>query len=115
MADDRETRTVAVIESPMVGIFYDRPAPDEPPFVRVGAKVEPGMTLCIIEAMKVFTDIPAGGHGTILEILAKCEQGVEYGQPLFRVETDDPDAFGISAFEEYQKMIWDQITRGIGG
>ena len=47
--------------------------------------MQPTTTLCIIEAMKVFTDIPAGVSGTIAEILVKSGQPVEFGQPLFRV------------------------------
>ena len=56
-----------------------------PPFVSVGSVVQPNTIVCIIEAMKVFTDIPAGVAGTIAEILVKNGQAVEYGQPLFRV------------------------------
>ena len=59
--------------------------PDAPPLVTVGSVVHPGTIVCIIEAMKVFTDIPAGVSGTIVEVLAKNGQAVEYGQPLFRV------------------------------
>ena len=74
-----------VIESPMVGTYYSSSAPDAPPFVSVGTVVQPSTTLCIIEAMKVFTDIPAGVSGTIAEILVKSGQPVEFGQPMFRV------------------------------
>lgn len=74
-----------VIESPMVGTYYTSRAPEAPPLVTVGSVVHPGTTVCIIEAMKVFTDIPAGVAGTIVEVLAKNGQPVEYGQPLFRV------------------------------
>jgi acetyl-CoA carboxylase biotin carboxyl carrier protein len=74
-----------VIESPMVGTFYSSSSPDAPPFVNVGSMVRPDATVCIIEAMKVFTDIPAGVAGTITEILVKSGQTVEFGQPLFRV------------------------------
>jgi acetyl-CoA carboxylase biotin carboxyl carrier protein len=74
-----------VIESPMVGTYYASSAPDAPVFVSVGSVVQPSTTVCIIEAMKVFTDIPAGVSGTIAEILVKNGQAVEFGQPLFRV------------------------------
>jgi acetyl-CoA carboxylase biotin carboxyl carrier protein len=74
-----------VVESPMVGTYYSSSAPDSPPFVSVGSVVQPSTTLCIIEAMKVFTDIPAGVSGTIAEILVKSGQPVEFGQPMFRV------------------------------
>jgi acetyl-CoA carboxylase biotin carboxyl carrier protein len=74
-----------VIESPMVGTYYSSSSPDVPPFVSVGAAVQADSVVCIIEAMKVFTDIPAGVSGTIAEVLVKNGQAVEFGQPLFRV------------------------------
>jgi acetyl-CoA carboxylase biotin carboxyl carrier protein len=74
-----------IIKSPMVGTYYSSSAPDSPPFVTVGSVVHSESTVCIIEAMKVFTDIPAGVSGTIAEILVKNGQPVEYDQPLFRV------------------------------
>jgi acetyl-CoA carboxylase biotin carboxyl carrier protein len=74
-----------VIESPMVGTFYSSPAPDAPPFITVGTAVRPETTACVIEAMKVFTDIPAGVSGTVTEVLVKSGQPVEFGQALFRV------------------------------
>ncbi len=79
------TAGTVVIESPMVGTFYSSSAPDAPIFVSVGSVVQPGSIVCIIEAMKVFTDIPAGVSGTIAEVLVKNGQAVEFGQPLFRV------------------------------
>ena len=75
----------AVIESPMVGTFYSSSSPDAPPFVNVGSVIRADSTVCIIEAMKVFTDIPAGVAGTIAEVLVKSGQPVEFGQPLFRL------------------------------
>jgi acetyl-CoA carboxylase biotin carboxyl carrier protein len=77
-----------IIESPMVGTFYASNSPEAPPFVQVGSVIRADTTICIIEAMKVFTDIPAGIGGTIVEILVKSGQPVEYGQPLFRVSQD---------------------------
>ena len=74
-----------VIESPMVGTYYASSSPDAPVFVNVGTTVRPDATVCIIEAMKVFTEIPAGVSGTITEILVKNGQSVEFGQPMFRV------------------------------
>jgi acetyl-CoA carboxylase biotin carboxyl carrier protein len=74
-----------VIESPMVGTFYSSSTPDAAAFVSVGSSVHPDTTVCIIEAMKVFTDIPARVAGTITEILVKNGQPVEFGQPMFRV------------------------------
>jgi acetyl-CoA carboxylase biotin carboxyl carrier protein len=74
-----------VIESPMVGTYYASSSPESPAFVAVGSPVRPDTADCIIEAMKVFTEIPAGVSGTITEILVKNGQSVEFGQPLFRV------------------------------
>jgi acetyl-CoA carboxylase biotin carboxyl carrier protein len=73
------------IESPMVGTYYASSSPESPAFVSVGSQVRSETTVCVIEAMKVFTDIPAGLSGTITEVLVKNGQPVEYGQPLFRV------------------------------
>jgi acetyl-CoA carboxylase biotin carboxyl carrier protein len=78
----------AVIPSPMVGTFYASPSPDAPPFVSVGSVVNDKTIVCIIEAMKVFTEIPAEVSGTIVEVLARSGQPVEFGQPLFRVSQE---------------------------
>jgi acetyl-CoA carboxylase biotin carboxyl carrier protein len=78
-----------VIESPMVGTYFSSSAPDAPPFVAVGSAVHADTIVCIIEAMKVFTDIPAGVSGTIAAILVKNGQPVEFAQPLFRVIPTD--------------------------
>ena len=77
-----------VIESPMVGTYYASSGPDAPPFVSVGTAIRPDTTVCVIEAMKVFTDIPAGVSGTITEVLVKSGQSVEFGQALFRVSQE---------------------------
>ena len=74
------------IRSPMVGTFYESPAPDAKPYLGMGDVVRPDSTVCLIEAMKVFTEINAGLSGKIVEILAKNGQPVEFDQPLFRVE-----------------------------
>jgi acetyl-CoA carboxylase biotin carboxyl carrier protein len=73
------------IKSPIVGTFYATPSPDSEPFVEVGSKVEENSVVCIIEAMKVMTEIKAEVRGTIAEILVKNGEAVEYGQVLFRV------------------------------
>lgn len=71
------------ITSPMVGTFYRAPAPDADPFVETGDSVEPGQTVCIIEAMKLMNEIESDATGTIKAILVENGQPVEYGQPLF--------------------------------
>ncbi|NOX53018.1 MAG: acetyl-CoA carboxylase biotin carboxyl carrier protein [Planctomycetes bacterium] len=80
-----EEEEAVYIKSPTVGTFYSSPSPDDPPFVEVGSEVEPDTIVCIVEAMKVFNQIPAEVSGTIAEILVKNGDPVEYGQPLFRV------------------------------
>jgi acetyl-CoA carboxylase biotin carboxyl carrier protein len=75
-----------VIKSPTVGTFYSAPSPDDPPFVTVGSKVRPDTLVCIIEAMKVFNQIPAEVSGTITAILANNGDAVEFDQPLFRLD-----------------------------
>lgn len=74
------------IKSPTVGTFYAAPAPGEPAFVSVGSVVTPETIVCLIEAMKVFNQIPAEVNGTIAAILVKSGDAVEFGQPLFRVK-----------------------------
>ena len=74
------------VTSPMVGVFYAAPAPDQPPFVSMGDRVKKGQVLCIIEAMKLMNEITAEQDGTVREICAQNGELVEYGQPLFIVE-----------------------------
>jgi acetyl-CoA carboxylase biotin carboxyl carrier protein len=76
------------ITSPMVGTFYAAPDPDSPPFVQVGAKVGPSSVVCVLEAMKVFSEIKAELSGTIERVLVKNEEAVEFGQLLFLVRPD---------------------------
>ena len=73
------------IKSPMVGVFYEAPAPGEAPFVRVGSKVKKGDTLCIIEAMKLMNEINATCNGEIVDICVASGDVVEYGQTLFKI------------------------------
>jgi acetyl-CoA carboxylase biotin carboxyl carrier protein len=81
------TSTIVEIKSPMVGTFYSRPNPNAEPFVKVGDHVEPDTTVCIIEAMKMFNEIPAEVRGKIVAVLVNDEEPVDYGRPLFRVDT----------------------------
>ncbi len=71
------------VNSPMVGTFYEAPAPGQKPFVEVGQSVQVGDTLCIIEAMKMLNQIEADKAGTVTAVLAENAQPVEYGQALF--------------------------------
>ncbi len=76
------------IKAPMVGTFYNSSSPEVPPYVEVGDKVAAGKAVCIIEAMKVMNEIESDVSGTIVEVLVKNEEAVEYGQPLFLVEPE---------------------------
>ncbi len=78
---------ITVIKSPMVGTFYAASDPDSAPFVKVGDSVDPELTVCIVEAMKVFNEIPAECSGRIVGVLVENGEPVEYGQPLFKVDT----------------------------
>ena len=77
----------AVIKSPMVGTFYAAPDPESPPYVKVGDHVGPETTVCIVEAMKVFNQIPAEVSGKIIMVLVENGESVDFGQPLFKVDT----------------------------
>jgi len=75
-----------IIKSPMVGTFYKASGPDSAPFVKVGDRIGPEKTVCIVEAMKVFNEIPAGVSGQVVAILVENGAPVEFGQPLIKVD-----------------------------
>ncbi|PLX76726.1 MAG: acetyl-CoA carboxylase biotin carboxyl carrier protein [Desulfuromonas sp.] len=74
------------INSPIVGTFYRKPSPEADAFVDVGATIEAGQTVCLIEAMKLFNEIEAEFKCKIIEILKDDASPVEYGEPLFKVK-----------------------------
>lgn len=74
------------VKAPIVGTFYSASSPDAPAYVKVGDRVKSGQVLCIIEAMKLMNEIEAEMDGTIVEILVKNAEPVEYGQTLFMIE-----------------------------
>ena len=78
---------ISYIKSPMVGTFYASANPQSPPFVKVGDSVHPEKTVCILEAMKVFNEIQAEMTGKILAVLVANGEPVEFGKPLFKVDT----------------------------
>lgn len=73
------------IRSPTIGTFYASSKPSSPPFVKVGDIVSPDTIVCIVEAMKMFNEIPAGVSGKIVEVLVRNEEPVDNNKPLFRV------------------------------
>jgi acetyl-CoA carboxylase biotin carboxyl carrier protein len=82
-------RQLHEIKSPTPGTFYSRPKPEAPPYVQAGSRVTPDTVVGQIEAMKLFTEIPADCSGVIREVCVENAQPVEYGTVLFRV---DPSA-----------------------
>ena len=79
-------KTGAAITSPMVGTFYGSPSPQDPPFVKVGEKVNAVTIVCIIEAMKVMNEVKAGQSGVISKVLIENGHPVEYGTKLFEIQ-----------------------------
>jgi acetyl-CoA carboxylase biotin carboxyl carrier protein len=78
---------IAIIRSPMVGTFYTKANPNSKNFVEVGSEVSHDTTVCIIEAMKVFNEIPAEIRGKVVAVLVKNEEAVDHGKPLFKIDT----------------------------
>jgi acetyl-CoA carboxylase biotin carboxyl carrier protein len=74
-----------IVKSPIVGTFYESPAPGAPPFIKTGDMVQAGQVLCIIEAMKLMNEIESDASGEIVKMLAVNGKPVEYGQPLFAI------------------------------
>jgi acetyl-CoA carboxylase biotin carboxyl carrier protein len=74
-----------VVKSPIVGTYYDAPAPNSAPFVKVGDRVEPRQVLCIIESMKLMNEIEAEIAGTLVAKLVENGRPVEYGESLFTI------------------------------
>ena len=72
------------IDAPLVGTFYAAPAPDQPPFVSPGDRVSKGQTVCLIEAMKMMSEVPAPCDCIIEEVLKANAELVSFGEPLFR-------------------------------
>lgn len=78
--------TAIALESPMVGVFYCSPSPDDPPFVAVGDLVKIGQTIGLIEAMKVYSEVPSEVTGRVVEMPVESGKLVQQGQPLIFVE-----------------------------
>lgn len=78
--------SASYIKAPMVGSIYLQPAPDKEAYVSVGTKVHKGDVVCIIEAMKMMTEIKSEVDGIITKVLVTNEELVEFDQPLFEVQ-----------------------------
>jgi acetyl-CoA carboxylase biotin carboxyl carrier protein len=85
--EDKLASNLKQVKSPMVGTVYRAPAPGSEPFIDIGQPVAVGQTVCIVEAMKLMNEISSDFSGVIRRVLIENGQPVEYGQPLFLVET----------------------------
>jgi len=83
---EEKDETESYITSPIVSTFYPAPSPGAKPFVAVGDKASIGQTVCILEAMKIMTEVKCEFECEIESVLVSSGQKVEYGQPLFRVK-----------------------------
>ena len=86
-AAEAEEKNITYVKSPMVGTFYSKSNPDAPEFVKVGDRLAADTTVCIIEAMKVFNEIPADVSGRVVAVLVENEEAVDFGRPLFKIDT----------------------------
>ena len=84
-AAQTETQEGEYIKAPLVGTFYAAAGPEAEPFVKVGDQVKKGQTVCILEAMKMMSEIPAPMDCVIEELLVENGSLVGYDAPLFRV------------------------------
>lgn len=80
-----------IVTSPVVGVFYDSPAPDQEPYVTLGSYVKKGDVLCIIEAMKLMNEVNSPISGQIKKILVKKASRVDYGHKLFVIDPGQPE------------------------
>lgn len=85
LAAPKESDKDIVVKSPIVGTYYDAPAPGEPTFVKVGDRVKPKQILCIIESMKLMNEIEAETAGEIVAKHVENGRPVEYGESLFTI------------------------------
>jgi acetyl-CoA carboxylase biotin carboxyl carrier protein len=82
---------LVTVTAPVVGVFYRAPEPGAPPFVEVGSRVDEGSTLGLVEVMKMLNSVTAPVRGEVVELLAKNDEFVEFGQPLIVLR---PEAAG---------------------
>ncbi len=80
-----------VFPSPMSGRFYAKPAPDQPPFLKVGDVIEEGQAVCLLEVMKTFNRVTYGGPGLparakVAAIVPADGDDIDEGAPILRLE-----------------------------
>jgi acetyl-CoA carboxylase biotin carboxyl carrier protein len=83
--EPRASEDLHIVKSPIVGTYYEAPSPGAEAFVKVGAHIESGQILCIVEAMKLMNEIESDESGEVIRIFVENGQPVEYGQPLFGI------------------------------
>lgn len=86
---DMEADNRVPVLAPLVGTYYSAPQPGAKAFAEVGSSVEPGQTVCIVEAMKMMNEVAAGEGGKVVEILVKDGDWVEFEQVLMYLEPSD--------------------------
>lgn len=94
--------------SPMEATIYHAPEPGAPPFVEVGTEIKVGQTLALLEAMKMFTELPSPVDGVLVEVLAESGQGVKTGTPLFKIAIQDTT---LEATEDGFLRVLDDVWR----
>jgi acetyl-CoA carboxylase biotin carboxyl carrier protein len=87
LAEEEPDDRIAVT-SPMVGVFYRSSGPDTAPYCEIGDRVEIGQIIGLIEAMKVFSEVPSEAAGTVVAIAASNGQLVRSGDPLLFLLAD---------------------------
>lgn len=85
---EKQKNHFEIVESPLVGTFYNSPSPDSAPFIKVNQAVNEGDVLCIVEAMKVMNEIRSPYSGIVKKIHIENESMVEYGQCLIEIEAN---------------------------
>ena len=85
-ADVQENVSGKFIKSKIIGTFYTSPAPEKPPFVRVGDTIKEGDVVCIIESMKLMNEVTSGFSGRVAEIYVNDGDTVEFDQKIMRIE-----------------------------
>lgn len=82
------SENTSAVKAPIVGVVYLQAKPDQPPFVKVGEHINTGDTVCVIEAMKMMTEVKSKISGTVTAINVENEDLVEVDQPLISVKED---------------------------
>jgi acetyl/propionyl-CoA carboxylase alpha subunit len=98
--------------APMEATIYHQPEPGAPPFVQIGEEVKVGQTLALLEAMKMFSELPSPVDGVVVDVLVENGQGVKTGTPLFKISTQDNR--GHSADELLQQTIETRFQNRFG-